>query len=212
MKLNFRPLLLCALAALLSSCATTPTTVKNTWKSPDCRQPVGKIAVLAIDDRGLVRQGFENRFVRQLARVGAPATATFNMLSLPRIKEDKQAAAESFRASGAEALLILRLVDVASSYREIQPGGAQYATTITGFGSTDWFDFYSVVFTSTSPTYGSLKQNVCLETRLFDLNTRKCLWSALTQTVVKEDMDRVAEMDPLVEKIVAAMQKDGVIR
>ena len=30
--------------------------------------------------------------------------------------------------------------------------------------------------------------------------------------MMRDYMDRVAEMDPLVEKIVAAMQKDGVIR
>jgi hypothetical protein len=58
----------------------------------------------------------------------------------------------------------------------------------------------------------TLKENVFLETSLYDLNTRKGLWSALTRTVVKEDMDRVAEMTPLVEKIVEAMRKDGVIR
>jgi len=29
--------------------------------------------------------------------------------------------------------------------------------------------------------------------------------------VMKEYMDRVAEMDPLVEKIIAAMHKDGVV-
>ena len=41
---------------------------------------------------------------------------TFDLLSLPQIKEDKRAAADRLRASGAEALLILRLVDVGSSY------------------------------------------------------------------------------------------------
>jgi hypothetical protein len=63
-----------------------------------------------------------------------------------------------------------------------------------------------------SSTYGSLKQTVCLETSLYDLKTEKRLWFGLTQTVVKENMDRVAEMDPLVGKIIAAMQKDGVVR
>jgi hypothetical protein len=63
-----------------------------------------------------------------------------------------------------------------------------------------------------SPTYGSLKQKVCLETSLYDLKTEKRLWSGLTLTSLKENMDRVAEMDPLVEKIVSAMRKDGVIK
>ena len=63
-----------------------------------------------------------------------------------------------------------------------------------------------------SPTYGSLKQDVYLETALYDLKTEKRLWSGLSKTVIKEFTDRVAEMDPLVAKIVSAMRKDGVIR
>lgn len=205
-----RPLSLCALAALLCSCAAT--SVKNTWKAPDCQQPVGKIAVLTVEKRGLLREGFENRFVAQLTKAGASALVTHDLLSLPEIKENKRAAAERFRASGAQAILILRLLDMSSSYRESRAGSERYAPVITGVDSMGWYDYYSVGFMDMSSTYGSLKQTVCLETSLYDLNTEKRLWFGVTQTVVKENMDRVAEMDPLVGKIVAAMRKDGMIR
>ena len=148
----------------------------------------------------------------QLANAGAPAGVTFDQLSLAEIKQDKRAAADRFRANGAEALLILRLVDIGTSYREIQLGGERYAGTITGVDSMGWYDYYSVGFMDMSPTYGSLKRRVNLETGLYDLNTEKRLWGGLTQTVVTENMDAVAEMDPLVQKIVAAMRKDGVVR
>ena len=108
-------------------------------------------------------------------------------------------------------LLLLRLVDVASTYREIQPGGERYAGVITGYEGFGWYDYYTMGFMSMSPTYGSSKSKVYLETVLFDLKSGQRLWSGLTQTVVKENLDRVSEMDPLVAKIVAAMQKDGVI-
>jgi hypothetical protein len=204
------PMALCALATLLCSCAAT--SVKKTWKSPDCQQPVGKIAVLTIEERGLLRQGFENRFVSQLSKAGASALVTYDLLSLQQIKEDKRVAAERFRASGAEAILILRLVDVGSSYRESRAGDERYASVVTGINTLGWYDYYSVGFIDMSTTYGTLKQTVYLETSLYDLKTEKRLWSGVTQTVVKENMDRVAEMDPLVEKIVAAMRTDGVIR
>jgi hypothetical protein len=206
----FRFLSLCALATLLCSCAAT--SLKKTWKAPDCQQPVGKIAVLAIEDRGLVRQGFENRFVAQLTKAGAAAVVTYDLLTLAEIKQDKRAAAERFRASGAEAVLILRLVDRSSSYRESRAGNERYVPVLTGVNSMGWYDYYSVGFMNMSSTYGSLKQTVYLETSLYDLKTEKRLWSGLTETVVRENMDRVAEMDPLVEKFVAAMLKDGVIR
>jgi hypothetical protein len=210
MTAMFRSLSLCALAALLCSCAAT--SLKKTWKAPDCQQPVGKIAVLAIDDRGLVRQGFENRFVAQLTKAGAPAVVTYDLLTLAEIKQDKRAAADRFRLSGAEAILILRLTDISSSYRESRAGNERYVPVLTGVDSLGWYDYYSVGFMDMSSTYGTLKQTVYLETSLYDLKTEKRLWSGLTETVVRENMDRVAEMDPLVEKFVAAMLKDGVIR
>jgi hypothetical protein len=201
---------LCAAAFLLCSCAAT--SVKQTWKSPDLQQPVGKVAVLAIENRGLVRQGLENRFVRDLSKAGSSAFVTFDLLSLSQIKEDKRAAADRFRASGAEAVIIMRLVDVGTSYHESRSGNERYAGTFTGINSTGWYDYFSVGLMDLNTTYGTLKQTVRIETTLYDLSTEKRLWSGLTQTVVKEDMDRVAEMDPLVEKIVAAMKKDGVIK
>jgi hypothetical protein len=210
MKLTLHLFWTCGVAALLCSCAAT--SVKKTWKSPDCRGPVGKIAVLTIDDRGLLRQGFENRFVRYLTKSGASALVTYELLSLAEIKQDKQAAAERLRVSGAEALIILRLADSASAFQEVRSGRERYGAMITGIENLGWYDYYSIGFMDMGTTYGSLKQWVYLETTLYDLKTEKRVWSGLTQTVVKENMDRVAEMDPLVEKIVAAMRKDGVIR
>jgi hypothetical protein len=206
----FHLLAACALATLLGGCAATK--VEQTWKSPDLKSPVGKIAVLAIEDRGLVRQGFENRCVRQLAKTGAPAVATFDLLSLPDIKEDKRAAAERFRAAGAQAILIMRLAGSAGTYHESRAGNEQYAATITGIESMGWYDYYSVGFVDMGVTYGNTKQVVYVEVGLYDLSTEKRLWYGQTQTVLKEGMDRVSEMDPLVHKFVAAMRRDGVVR
>src|SRR6516162_9460747 len=90
----------CLLIPLLCSC--TGTSLKNTWKSPDFKgEPLTKIAALAVEDRGLVRQGFENRFVKQLKQGGATAITTFDLLSLTDISADKPAAAERFRSAGA---------------------------------------------------------------------------------------------------------------
>ncbi len=200
----------CALAVLLCSCAAT--SVRKTWKSPDCQGPVGKVAVLTIAEQGTVRIGFENRLVRELGKAGTSALVTYELLSLPQIKGDKQGAAERLRASGADGLLVVRLLKVGTAYRESRPGRENYAGMVTDVNSLGWYEYFSVGFTDMSPTYGSSKETVTLETSLYDLKTEKRLWSGQTETVVSEDMDRVAEMDPLAAKIVAAMKKDGVIR
>jgi hypothetical protein len=209
LRIKLFPLGLSVLAAGLCSCATS--SVIKTWKSPDGQHPGGKIAVLAVDSRGLVRKAFENRAVTELRKIGAQALVTYDLLSLPEIKQDKRAAAEQFLANGAKTILILRLADISSSYREIQPSGGYYATMVTGFETVGWYDYYSVGFMNMNTTYGSLKQKVYLQAGLYDIKTEKCLWSGITKTVLKEDTDRVAEMDPLVRKIIAAMQKDNVV-
>jgi hypothetical protein len=195
---------------LLCSCAAT--SVKKSWKSPEyVAGPLTNLAVVAIDDRGLLRQGFENRFVAQLRGAGIKAITTFDLVSLPEINQDKRAAAERLRSAGCQAVVALRLKDVASLYRETRPGGERYAEVVTGIETGTWYDYYTLAFTDLSPTYGSLKQEVYLETSIFDLQTAKCLWSGLSLTVATETMDRVAEMDPIVAKFLAAMRKDGMI-
>jgi hypothetical protein len=207
MRLN--RLILLAVIALLCSCAAT--SVKKTWKSPEYHgAPITKFAVLAVDERGLLRQAFENRLVAQLRKGGATAITTFDLLSLQEINQDKPTAAARLRAAGAEAIVILRLANISSSYNEVRPGGNRYAGIITGIEPGTWYDYYGLAFTDLSPTYGTLRQKVYLETSIFDLQTAQRLWGGVTETVVTESMDRVAEMDPIVEKVVNAMRKDGM--
>jgi hypothetical protein len=202
--------LLCAVSLGLCSCAVT--SVKETWKSPEVQRPATKIAVLGIDDRSLVRQGVENRLVNQLIEAGTPASTTFDKLSLAQIKEDKRAAGDAFVAAGADTILILRLMDSAISYREIQPGRERYVGTVTGVDYSGWYNYYSIGYESLTATYASMKQYVYLEAVLFDLKAGKRLWSAVTKSVLEERTDRAAEADPLAKKIVGAMRKDGMIK
>jgi hypothetical protein len=160
----------------------------------------------------MVRRGLENRFVTQLTQAGASAMTTIDLLSLQEIKDDKPAAAERFRAAGAQALLILRLADKSSSASELRPGQEHWAPIATGFVDTGWYGFYEGGFMSMDPTYLTVKEKVYIEASLYDLGNQKPLWSAVSKTVVRENMDKVAEMDPLVAKFVAAMRKDGVVR
>jgi hypothetical protein len=210
LPMPIRILAACMLTALLCSCAST--SVKSTSKSPDHHGGhIANAAVLAIDERGMVRQGFENRLVSQLRKRGVSASTSFNLLSLEAINHDKPAAAERLRSAGAEAVVMMRLVDSATIYREYRAGPERYAETITGMEMGMWYNYYSVAYMDMSPTYASVKQKIYLETVVFDLKTSKRLWSALTLTSVTENMDRLAEVDTIIEKVIAAMSKDGIV-
>jgi len=207
--MNLKPVAVCGLAALLCSCAST--SVKHTWTSPEHRGgPFTKAAVIAIDERVLVREGFENRLVKRLRERGASASTTFDRLPLPQIRADKDAAAERLRSDGAEVVVIMRMKDVTTRYRESQPGGPRWAETVTGFEMDTWYGYYTVAYGDMSPTYGNLKQNVYLETGVFDLKTSKRIWAGFTETVITDKTDKVAAVDQLIPKVIEAMRQDGI--
>ncbi len=208
--MNLRPIAGCTLALLLCSC--TGTSLKQTWKSPD--YPGGtktRLAVVAVDERTDVRKAVESRLVRQLRQAGASAAPTYDRFSLAQMNQDKAAAAQRLQADGTEAVVIIRLRDLASFYRESRPGPERYAEVITGYEMGPWYDYFTVAYMDMNVTYGNLKQKLYLETSIFDLKTATRLWSGLTQTVLTETMDPLPQMDKIAAKVVAAMQKDGLI-
>src|SRR3974390_827324 len=147
-----RCLFSCSLGLLLCACAAT--SVKKTWKSPDAQNlPLKNIAVLTVDNRLLLRKGFENRLARQLESRGVSVVRSYETLSLPEIEQDKKAAAERLRAAGAPTIAILKLGDAPSHYRESRPGPEAYTEMITGYAYGPWYDYYTVAYLDMSPTY-----------------------------------------------------------
>jgi hypothetical protein len=207
-----RPLFLAAALIMLCSCAAT--SVKETSKAPDYSGgPVRKVAVLAVEERGMYRQALENRFNNQLKAGGQEALVTHELLSLPEIKENKQAAAERIKKAGADTILIVRLVDRKTYSREVRATSAPFVPVVTGVDSYyGWYDYYSVAYMDMGTVWGSDEQKIYLDTSLFDLNTGKKVWSCLTETVLKENMDRLDEADTLVAKVLSVARKDGLVR
>jgi hypothetical protein len=200
------------LALTLSLCGCAATSVKQTWKSPTYHGgPVQKVAVLVVDERDFYRQSIENHFAGLLNQQGQGALATHELLSLPAIKADKQAAAARVREAGADSVLIVRLVDRATYANEVRATPAVFVSTVTGYESGDWYSYYSVAFMDMGTVWGNTKMEVYLDSGLYDLKSGQRIWSALTLTVLNENMDRVAEITPLATKIFAAMRKDGLI-
>lgn len=198
-------------AALLCSCAAT--SIKTTWKSPDYKgPPMEKVAVLAVEDRGSIRRPLEREFVKQLAEQNQGALTTYDLLSLPEIKDNKDAAAARLRQAGADAILIMRLVDRVSYERQVRTSPEVFVPTTTGYGSFGWHDYYSVSFVDMGTIRNTSRDYLYLDTCLYDLKTGKRIWSCLTQTVLTEDADRYAEIKPLVTKVLAKLREAGLVR
>lgn len=202
---------------LLCSCAGT--SVKQTWKSPNgAKGPVGKVAVLAVAERGMIRVGLENRLARQLEQGGEPVIRTHELLALREIKEDKEAAAKRLRDAGAQTVLITRLLSSETQARSVRAGDEHYVPVTTGFspglpyGPYDWYGYYTVAFEDMSTIWSSRTRHVYLETSLFDLVDGQRLWSCLTKTVLTDTTDAVAEEERLARLIADALRKDGLVK
>lgn len=211
MNAPIRPLALTALALTLAGCAST--SVKHNWKSPDYHGgPVGKIAVVAVDERGDVRGALESRFVRELNKLGQDAIKTVDLLALPEIKSDKAAAAARLVAAGADTVLIVRMVDQASYGGQVAFMPALYTPGVYGYGGLGWFDYFSGAYASMAVVSSSFEQKICLDSSLFDLKASQRLGAVLTSTTLKENADALLVADALAAKIVKALEKNGLVR
>jgi hypothetical protein len=179
---------------------------------------VGPVAVLTVEERGMIRVGLENRFARELEGSGQVVVRTHELLSLSDIREDRQASASRLLEAGARAILITRLVSSDTRSRSFRAGPEQYAPVTTGYspglpyGPYDWYGYYTVAVQDMSTVWSSQSKQVYLETSLFDLAEGKRLWSCLTDTVIKESTDRLTEMDQLAKQITDALRKDGLVK
>ncbi|HEV8544408.1 MAG TPA: hypothetical protein VGR78_18620 [Verrucomicrobiae bacterium] len=195
---------------IIAFCGCASSSVRQTWKSPAYHGgPMENVAVLAMDERDLHRQAIENHFAGILKEQGQSALTTHQLFGLPQIKADREVAAARVRQAGGDSVLIVRLLDSATYSRQVHANSAGLSSS-SGDGSGDWSS-YSFAYFGTDTVWSNMRIEVYLESALYELKTGQRLWSGVTRTVLKEDMDRVAEITPLASQIFAAMRKDQVI-
>lgn len=202
-----------ALVMLLSSCAST--SVKSTWKSPDYKgEAPKKMAVVADDDRAMVRVGLENRFVNQLGAAGQPALATASAFpDLAAARKNKEATIAQLRASGVDAILITRLVSKSAYMAKAQQQftGQYVALTVTP-DPGGWETSIGTYSDYSSGPRSDDRSYLLLDTSLFDLNTGKRIWACVTETTIKDTDDKLEIADQFVAKVVGTMRQEGMIR
>jgi hypothetical protein len=210
MKYRIQQLVPAALVVWLCGCAST--SVKQTWKSPEYHGgPVGKVAVLAVDERGIVRVALENRYVRDMRERGQDAMVAGEFVDVTEIATNKEAIAARLREAGADAILAIKLVDRISYNTQVSSTPSLSGRDLYLQAGT-WYDYFAYSSVQRAGVRSSTKREFYLDNGLFDLKTGKRLWSGLAVFVLKENQDSLEAVDVLSGKVVAALQKDGLIR
>ena len=191
-------------AFTLVFCGCASSSVKQTWKSPSYHGgPVTKIAVLVMSDRDFYRKAIENNFAGILTEQGQSAFPTHDLFSLSSVKADRQAAAARLREAGADSVLVVRLVDSATYSQQARATSPAFTSSAA--------ESYGYLIIGSDATWNSLQTDVYIESSLYDLTSSERLWSGLTRTVLKENTDSVAKIEPLAQKLFTQMRQDGVI-
>jgi hypothetical protein len=189
---------------IMAFCGCASSSVKQTSKSPSYNGgPVSKIAVLVKSDRDFYRQAIENYFASILTEEGQSAFTTHDLFALSALKADRPAAVARLREAGADSVLVVRLVDT--------PTYSRQATVTSPAFTSSAAESYGYLVMETDAAWNSLQSDVYIESSLYQLASSERLWSGVTRTVLKENTDSVAKIEPLAKKLFAQMRQDRVI-
>ncbi len=161
--------LACVVASTGVSACSTPTTETNVWKSPTyAAGPMKTIAVFAGRVDPTQRHTLEDAFVSALSAYGVRATQSYTLFG-DQVPPDQATIRAALRNGGYDGALVSTLRGV--SERVLVAPDA------------DWGNgFYGAYWGPGAPVYAQTDQFVKFETTLWDPNSGKMVWSAMTQT------------------------------
>jgi hypothetical protein len=196
-----RPALAALLMLLVAACASTK--LINSWR--DSRYngpPLTKILVIGVTKQSGIRRTFEDVFTQHLAANGVTAIPSYTLI--PEDGEvSRERLGEALEQSGADAVLITRLVKV-DRQMQYYPGtyiGPPYLG-FYGFYSSAWMGFYD-------PPQAYTYDVVTSETTLFQAKGNRLLWSGTSETFSPQDVRKDTEQ--FAAMITKALAQQGLI-
>jgi hypothetical protein len=202
---RLQPLLVAALALAVASCASTQ--LVNQWQAPEYRGAgFRKILVIGISEEAGNRRTFEDVMSRKLTSRGVEAFPGYRVLPRTDAAADEQTLLRAVRASGAEAVLMTRLVRVKDEVRYTPGYASGYVDTV---GRPGYYGYYRSAWSYYQPPRVDRYQVAVLETNLWDAESQTLAWSGTTETFDPLDVGR--EVAEFADIIVGALADNGVI-
>ena len=199
-----------AMLMLLSACASTDLT--SVWKDAQYKGHARKIMVIGILQSPVIQRQFEDEMVRRLKEHRTDAIAGYTVLS-DRPEDDRAATEQKIRELGADAVLIVQVVDkkTVSTYVP-PPGRAPMHPMYPGSGPLPPAGYYGSTlqgYYAYSP--GTMVQDdyAVVQTNLYDLASGKLIWTASSETLLGDNAG--SRVSTFVKVIVKSMAGNNVI-
>jgi len=210
-----RPSLLAALAALaalvLAGCMTARTSLDASWIDPQYRHAkFKKVLVLSVASDEFAQQYFQEDIAAAMRARGMNTVASERFFT-HKSKAEYARFMRAVETSGADAVLLGRVIGVDQKTGTI-PG---MLTGPAGTPLEETVGLENAVAASFAPTMYVRPSDytlttVLVESVLFDLKTRRAVWTARTQTANADQGDLKPAVAQFVGVLVQAMERDGL--
>ncbi len=164
--------------------------------------PFGNVMVVGVDERADFRNAFESDAVSFLKEHGVAGNASHDSFSLDELKGDREQIRQRLLAAKVESVLSVRVTDQTDS----APGGPPVTLGNVGAGAV-----YESAYNALTMPGGSDNYNVRLAARLYRVSDGVVVWTAMMDTVVKEDYDSIVLLRGVAKTIVDRMARDKMI-
>ena len=164
---------------LLPSCSTT-TKLTSVWRDDGYQDHPKKMMIIGGLKTPGNRRIFEDEMVKQLKAVGTDAVVSYAAIP-EQAGADRDTIAAKMNDLGADAVLIARVVDKKTVTTYV-PGARPGPRSGSGGG---WHGDYAY------PGYTVQDEFAVLQTNLYDLKSDQLIWTAVSETSISEDNDRL---------------------
>ena len=198
---------------LLVAASCSLTNLNAVWKDPQYHGgKLKNVLVVGGSTNQIVRRIFEDEFTARLKSRGTNAIPSYTIFPSEKTLAKDTIESKS-RELGIDAMLIARVVDTKTK-REITPAPSSYYYRDTYF--YDWPNRYSRFYSSSFPgryyndrSYYSEYEVVNLDTGLYETQTGRLIWSALSDTVIGGSTE--LEVSSVVETLMKNLAENQLI-
>jgi len=199
--MKIKLLLLCCIVLFTTSCATTE--VVDTWKENSQTEKFTSIFVFGLAREPIYRAYLERQLVNLLKDTGVEAHTTFDLF--PDIGSiDKAEAAAVIKNKGGDGVIVARLVGKSAETLVLR-GKTLYLGGAAIHDSDGWHSYYSTVSSLDMVVDNKIAK---VETVIFNVETKKRVWTSLTET---KDTTAPDIIDSYNKALVKQLKSSGLI-